>query len=218
MPFASNQFHNYLIPLIVLLIALFTFYFNMRVASYRHSKFLRFAATILPLVGILVIWFFLLPEDYSFQRRSPSPAFDPAYFSAQPTPEAAFERYLEKLEQNISETGLGIFTEASREFLRRYPPGRNQMQNAFRHFSGRPYEIHQTELYALVFYPGAYSTHSPFFLELSEQGWQIDLVTMADVIWMDEQKHWYMIDFDHPWVDNLREICDFDEQGYCQPR
>jgi len=218
MPSGSDQFRNYLIPLVVLLIALFTFYFNMRIASYRHSKFLRFATTVFPLVGILVIWFFLLPEDYKFQRHSPSPTVDLAYFSAQPTPEAAFERYLEKLEQNISEPGLGIFTEASREFLRRYPTGRDQMQNAFRHFSGRPYEIHQTDVYAVVFYPGGDLTYSPFFLELSEQGWQIDLVTMADVMWVDEKDHWYMIDFDHPWADKLLELCSFNEQGYCQPR
>ena len=133
-------------------------------------------------------------------KKNLLPADVSAAFAAQPTPEAAFQLYLEHDRQHITDPNLGIFTPETRAFFRQWTVTNAQMENEYRTFSGKPYAVRQDASRAVIRFPREERTLSPFFLRRSEEGWQVDIATMSQVISFNASNQWRFSDLDHPYM------------------
>ena len=86
-----------------------------------------------------------LPDDYAELR---------AYFSAQPTPELAFQRYMELCARGVKHNNdLTLFTDLSNQLWSQWPHTSGQQKSEAREVSGRSYLIKQKDNHAVVFFP-----------------------------------------------------------------
>ncbi|MFW6011696.1 MAG: TPM domain-containing protein, partial [Desulfosalsimonas sp.] len=116
-----------------------------------------------------------LPDNYDQLRR---------YFSAQPTPELAFKRYMELCANAVKHNNdLTLFTELSNEFWENWKHTSGQLKQEARDAAGRTYFIREKGNHAVVFFPAENPEDlkkSPmYYLYKSEKGWQVDINTMT---------------------------------------
>lgn len=116
-----------------------------------------------------------LPDNYDELKR---------YFSAQPTPEQAFKRYMELCANAVKHNNdLTLFTELSNEFWKEWKHTSGQLKQEARDVADRPYFIRKKDEHAAVFFPSEDPEElkkSPlYYLSRSEKGWQIDINTMT---------------------------------------
>lgn len=116
-----------------------------------------------------------LPENYDELKK---------YFSAQPTPELAFLRYMELQAKAVQHNNdLTLFTYLSNDFWKKWTHTSGQSRAEAEHISGRPYIIKQKDNHAVVFFPHEKAEDlkkSPmYYLFKSDQGWQVDINTMT---------------------------------------
>jgi len=119
-----------------------------------------------------------LPENYDEIR---------SYFSAQPTPELVFLRYMELCAKAVKHNNdLTIFTDLSNQFWKDWKHTSGQQRAEAQEVSGRSYYIKDLENHAVVFFPAETAEKmkkSPiYFLFKTDEGWQIDIYTMARVL------------------------------------
>jgi len=134
-------------------------------------------------------------------------------FSAQPTPEATFALYLDHARQRITDPDLGIFTPETRQFLRQRLVTNAQLDNDYRTYSGKLYELRTSGDRAVIRFPMEERTLAPHFLRRGGEGWQIDLATMADVISFNMRNQWHFVTYDHPYMFAFRDW-GFDANGF----
>jgi hypothetical protein len=96
------------------------------------------------------------------------------YFSPQPTPEAAYQRYLEWLAQANYATDVPLFTPLSQEYMATLTMTRGFNEHVLMMEYGRPYQVDQRGDLALLYF----TTDPllwPHFLRRTRQGWVIDM-------------------------------------------
>lgn len=153
--------------------------------------------------------------DIGSVERQPKPSvLDDArnYFSAQPTPEAALQRYFEASQRHIKDPNLGIFTDATKEFFRNWTVTNAQQDNE-RQFDGVLFTTKIQGNHAVIYYPQKDWTFSPFFLEKGAEGWQLDFAVMSKVIQFNQYNYWRFVSFDHPYMFAFKEY-KIDENGF----
>ncbi len=145
--------------------------------------------------------------DFGAALRNPlpeTPAKVKEYFSAQPTPELAFQRYMELNAKAVKHNNdLTLFTELSNKFWRGWKHTSGQARAEAEHISGKPYVIKQKDNHAVVFFPEADAKKlkkTPmYFLAKTDQGWQIDINTMTRAMRCVGPGWWMVTDLFHPY-------------------
>ncbi|MFC1703322.1 TPM domain-containing protein [Candidatus Omnitrophota bacterium] len=129
-----------------------------------------------------------------------------AYFGAQPTPELAFQRYMEKNTKLIADHTLDLYTESSKVFYSNWRTSSGQMRGEAEWFDGIPYVVKQKGKYAVVLFPcngdvWEFMMHNPYFFYRSEKGWQIDINTMSRSLIMGARgADWHFMSRLHPYM------------------
>ncbi len=133
-----------------------------------------------------------LPDNYNEIK---------SYFSAQPTPKKAFERYMELCARAIRHNNdLSIFTDLSNDFWMHWTHSRGQSISEARDASGKPYFIRQKGRFAVVFFSVKDMKALPmYFLRKSDKGWQVDINTMTRTLRCVGPGWWAMYYQLHPY-------------------
>lgn len=136
-----------------------------------------------------------LPEDYQEIKQ---------YFSAQPTPDAAFQRYMElKVKMVKHNNDLTLFTDLSNKFWKGWKHTSGQSRAEAEHISGKPYIIKQKEDHAVVFFPESdpekLKKTPMYYLFKADEGWQVDINTMTRGMRCVGPGWWMVTDTFHPY-------------------
>ena len=106
-----------------------------------------------------------------------------AYFSAQPTPELAFIRYLEFCAMGMTDYSVDLFNDRTKTFFKYHRTTSEQRKAEAQAWDGVSYEVRRTGKWAVVFHPDndymEMAKLPPYFIEKTDKGWQIDLDAMA---------------------------------------
>lgn len=135
-------------------------------------------------------------------------------YSAQSTPEDAFLRVLEALENKITDPTLGIYSEGTQILHINSPPGNTFQFNTFVKLikEGYPYKIiTEGNLAVIKFRDGAIRS-SPLLFRLSSKGWQFDEASTWRIFHFDYNNNWYMKAKDHDFMFAFGDRRD--ENGY----
>lgn len=134
-------------------------------------------------------------------------------FQAQPSPEATFALYLDRAKRHITDPNLGIFTPETQQFFQKWAVTNAQMDNEYRSFSGKKYEVKTEGDRAVIRFPIEERTLSPFFLVRNAEGWQLDFATLSRVIQFNTSNQWRFAAQDHPYMFAFSD-CAFDTHGF----
>lgn len=134
------------------------------------------------------------------------------YFSAQSTPEETFKRYLEASKKHIKDPDLDIYTDETKDFWRKWTVTNAQQDNE-RKFDNVAFQTKIKGDYAVIYYPDKDLTFNPFFLKKSQEGWQLDFVTMSQVLQFNQNNFWILASTNHPYMFAF-EACQIDKQGF----
>ncbi len=142
-----------------------------------------------------------LPDNYAQLKT---------YFSAQPTPELAFERYMELCAKEVKHNNdLTLFTELSNEFWKGWKHTSGQSKVEAQEISGRPYYIKQKDNHAVVFFPATdpkdLKKSCLYFLSRSASGWQVDINTMTRSLRCVGPGWWTVQDIFQPYSEIIME-------------
>lgn len=96
------------------------------------------------------------------------------YFSAQPDPATAYQRYIEWLSAESFDPQVGLLTRETRAFLTALPLSPAYRDHILMHIYGRQYRIAQRGRLALLYFVDTPLT-SPMFLRRGRTGWHIDI-------------------------------------------
>ncbi|MCK9555757.1 DUF1266 domain-containing protein [bacterium] len=127
------------------------------------------------------------------------PDVEKEYYSAQPTPELLWERYLEAIKNNVTDPSLGIYAESKNAMLKRYQEfSTGYNWDCYQKYSSCPYEIKEKGDYAVLI-----SDPRVFFMKKNEKGWQIDFVNMRK--WSRGTEGWIICGSKHPYIFPFKE-------------
>lgn len=144
----------------------------------------------------------------------PGPADDPtrSYFAAQPTPEAAWDRFLELNRRRVKATDLGIYDDAARRLL-----GVNSnagQDHIARLYDGADATIRQEgDRAAVVFVDDPDHLLAPWFFHMTREGWQLDGSMYPDVIGYNHKNQWRFLRRDHAYMFAFSDFR-FDMNGF----
>jgi hypothetical protein len=96
------------------------------------------------------------------------------YFGPQPTPDAAYQRYLEWLAAGTYATDVPLFTPLSQEYMSSLTMTRGFNEQVLMMEYGQPYQIDHRGDLALMYFT-ANPLLSPHFLRRTPQGWVVDM-------------------------------------------
>lgn len=145
--------------------------------------------------------------DFGAALNKPIPATPQElreYFSSQPTPELAFERYMEFNAKDMSDYTVDLFSDLSKEFFSHWRTSSGQRRSEAEASSGQPYIVMTRGKYAVVMFPcngdiEEIICHCPYFLIHTKKGWQIDIHTMGRSIIFGGPT-WHFLSISHPYM------------------
>ncbi len=151
--------------------------------------------------------------DFGAALNRPLPQIPQAikqYFSAQPTPELAFRRYLEFCARNMRDYTVDLFNERTKAFFRHWTTTTGQRRAEARAWDGVSYEVRQNGKWAVVFHPDddymKMAKLPPYFIEKTDKGWQMDLDAMArGIVFGGPFTHWANDAWLYPYVEVLMD-------------
>lgn len=126
------------------------------------------------------------------------------YFSAQVTPQVAFQRYMEFNTKNMSDYTVDLFSDLSKEFFSHWRTSSGQRRSEAEAVAGVPYIVRQEGKYAVVMFPcnddiEEFIRHCPYFFIKTDKGWQIDINTLSRSIIMGGPS-WHFMSKWHPYM------------------
>ena len=142
-----------------------------------------------------------LPDNYDELKK---------YFSAQPTPKLAFDRYMELCSQAVKHNNdLTLFTDLSNDFWKGWRHTSGQSKAEAREIAGLPYYIKQKNNYAIVFFPATdpkdLKKACMYFFSRCEVGWQVDINTMTRSLRCVGPGWWMVQDLFQPYSEIIME-------------
>ena len=140
-------------------------------------------------------------------------------FAAQPTPMQTLERYILALSWHVKDPNLGIFTEDTRVFFRKWLVTDAQQDNE-RNTLERARDAARTIITgdrAVIRFPIADRHAGPYFLRRGGQGWMLDFAAMSGVIGFNHKNQWFFRSTDHPFMFGFTDLV-FDRRGFPHPR
>lgn len=137
-------------------------------------------------------------------------------YAAQPTPELAWERFIELNRRRVKQVDLGIYDEAAKALVRKRneDAGQDHIVRLYRH--AEPVVRTRGDRAAVVFLDDPAGTLAPWFFRRSAAGWQLDGHTQFNVVGYDGQNRWRFRDRIHPYMFAFEDFR-FDARGYGSP-
>lgn len=137
-----------------------------------------------------------------YTRKETLSPVEKAYYSAGSTPQETFKRYIEHLKNYINDPDLGIYTQESRIFYRYIPKlSKSYFDSRVRQLNRLKYHITTKGNYAVVLFEGkGFRKEGPYFLKKTEEGWQIDIISMSKWVRYDTDNNWFIGGDNHPYI------------------
>jgi uncharacterized protein len=144
-----------------------------------------------------------------------SAVVDPGRFVPGADPLATLQVYREVLRQRVKDPDLAIYTPQSREFFRKWlvtdAQQANELKSLIKVLDSA--EVRSSELYAVVRTDPEARTSAPYLLRRGELGWQLDFVTMSQVIGFNHLNQWRFRTLNHPYMFAFADWT-FDQAGF----
>lgn len=126
------------------------------------------------------------------------------YFGAQPSPQLAFERYMEFNARDMSDYTVDLFSDLSKEFFGHWRTSSGQRRSEAEESSSKSYITKIKGRYAVLMAPfetniNDFITQCPYFFVKNEKGWQVDINTMARSLIMGGPS-WHFLSTTHPYM------------------
>jgi uncharacterized protein len=132
--------------------------------------------------------------------RSPSDGAVRSHFAAQPTPDLAWERFLEANQRRIKDPELGIYDDLAKQFMRGTVTNAGQDHIA-RLYAGKQATVRINDSLAVVlFVPDPDHLLAPWFFHHTNDGWQLDGSMYPDVIAYNHINQWRFQRRDHGYM------------------
>ncbi|BCA80831.1 TPM domain-containing protein [Desulfuromonas sp. AOP6] len=140
---------------------------------------------------------------------------DRASFAAQPSPRQTLERYLEVLQRHIKDPELDLYTPSTREFFRQWLVTSAQQDNERK---GLEQYLPLAEerisgTLAVLRFPVENRQASPYFFRLADEGWQLDMVVMSQLIGFNHKNQWFFRSRAHEFAFAFDDL-HFDANGF----
>lgn len=139
-----------------------------------------------------------------------------ARFAAQPTPELAWERFLELNRRRIKDPELGIYDAGSRERMRGVVTDAGQDHIARLYGDARPTFRIRGDRAAVVFLDDPNHLLAPWFFRRTADGWQLDGGILPGLVRYNHKNQWRFTRLDHPYRFAFEDFR-FDEHGFGRP-
>ncbi len=140
-----------------------------------------------------------------------------AVVQAGQSPKDTVEAYLAAMSKRDARTDLPIYSQATRQMLTQWTVTAAQMDNVARTFQACSLpELRQIAdgQRAVLRYPVAERTCSPWFLVLEEGAWRLDLTMMQQAIRFNHRNEWHFIPgVSHPYAEAFDDL-KFDRNGF----
>ncbi len=137
-----------------------------------------------------------------------------AYFSAQPSAEQAWQRFLELNSRRISDPDLGLYTENSKQMIRTRPMTPAGMDLIAQNYRGQNYSVKEKDDRAVVLFPDdANHMLAPWFFLRGPSGWQFDGRTFFEIVGFNHRNQWHFRQTLHPYAFAF-ENYSFDRNGF----
>ena len=157
-------------------------------------------------------------EEVPAARPSPSaPVDEPSRYAAQPTPELAWERFVELNARGVTRIDLGIYDAEAQAYLRTRSSRRGQGHIAKLYEGTRPETRVRDGLAAVVFPDDPDYRLAPWFFRETAQGWRLDGSMYPDVIGYNTTNQWRFRTTVHPYTWAFTDY-EIDENGFAQRR
>ena len=137
-------------------------------------------------------------------------------YAAQPTPELAWERFVELNERRVKETELEIYDAAAKELVRRRNEDAGQAHIARLYRDAEPTVRVRGDRAAIVFLDDPRQTRAPWFFRRGVDGWRLDGHTQFNVVGYDGQNRWRFRNTIHPYMFAFDDF-HFDARGFGRP-
>jgi len=126
------------------------------------------------------------------------------YFGAQPSPELAFQRYMEFNARDMRDYTLDMFSDKSKEFFSNWRVSSAQRREEVESVNGLTYITRIKGRYAALIgpfnsNPNEFISQCPHFFIRTEKGWQIDIDAMARSLIMAGPT-WHFLSVGHPYM------------------
>jgi uncharacterized protein len=123
-----------------------------------------------------------------------------ARYAAQPTPELAWERFLELNRRRIKDTGLGIYDSEARAIVRRMNTNAGQDHIARTYGEAAATIRVKGDQAAVVFLDDPDHLLAPWFFHRTRSGWQFDGSMFPDIIGYNHRNQWHFLNTDHSYM------------------
>jgi len=140
-------------------------------------------------------------------------------FPAASTPEETLNRYRQVLLQGVRDPNLGIYSIASRALLGNWLVTEGQQQQELRRLEQalESYQVRSAGEHAVIRFPVEERQLPPYFFTLSDSGWQLDFVVMADHIGFNHKNQWHFRNIPEAYAFAFNDWR-FDQQGFPHQR
>lgn len=149
--------------------------------------------------------------------RTEATSDEKSRYGAQPTPELAWERFLEINARGVNSAKLGIYDAEAQAILRGKPAGHGQAEIAALYKDARPEIRTRDELAAVVFPDDREYRLAPWFFRRSAEGWQFNGSMYPHVIGYNQQNQWRFRTTDHPYAWAFADF-EIGENGFARSR
>jgi uncharacterized protein len=146
-------------------------------------------------------------------RRPPADETVRSHFAAQPTPELAWDRFVEANRRRIKDPELGIYDREAKKFMRGVVTNAGQDHLANLYESEEPTVRTEGDRAVILFLNDPNHLLAPWFFHKTREGWQLDGSMYPDVIGYNHLNQWRFRRRDH---DYMFAFSDFrlDENGF----
>lgn len=134
--------------------------------------------------------------------------------------QGAFETYKNALgEKNEKIYSSDLLTDASKEMFASRSISQSSMENEFSSIY-KPYSINESGNYAVVVFEANNTNSSPYFIQKTDKGWQVDLYTMMRAIKFDSSNNWHLVPGEkHPYLFAFESAVESgSEQSTCEQK
>lgn len=134
-------------------------------------------------------------------------------YAAQPTPQLAWERFLEINQRRVKDTELGIYDDAAKDLVRRGNDDAGQAHIARLYRDAEPTVRQRGDRAVVLFLDDSRQVLAPWFFRRSSDGWRLDGHTQFNVVSYDGQNRWRFRNTIHPYMFAFGDF-QFDARGF----
>jgi hypothetical protein len=142
----------------------------------------------------------------------------PGEYTAQSTPQATLDAYMQVLRRHVTDPELGIYTDDTRAFFRRWLVTAAQQDNELNKLEstrGSQQTLLSGDL-AVIRFPLGDRQACPYFFRRGARGWMLDFAAMSRWIGFNHKNQWFFRATEHPFMFAFDDVV-FDGHGFPHP-